>query len=376
MGRGKVEGHAGSHSFSPLFPGAAPAPMNRLFRMLRAAALITVLHPLSGCAAATVAADPAEGRFFATDDAALLALTADLGALEAGRREDDQHFRPGTLVYRGPNAGGVTRPVEVRVRGDSRRFLCDFPPLLIRFPGGPATGPVFGGHETLYHVGHCRSREPGFDVHVLREYLAYRIWSELSPVALRARPALIDYRDTGGRPDPGTRWAFLVEDRSRLARRLSGRFVDEPDSLDHDRIAVREAALLAVFQYLIGNTDWGIRTMHNVMILRTEDGVLHPVPFDFDFSGLVDAPYARPRRDLGLASVRERAYVGGCRPEAALRAALARVREARTVIHEASDALPGLEPAERAETRAYLTSFFRLLDDPVAVRREIVEACR
>ncbi|NIP58421.1 MAG: hypothetical protein GWM92_12065, partial [Gemmatimonadetes bacterium] len=105
-------------------------------------------------------------------------------------------------------------------------------------------------------------------------------------------------------------------------------------------------------------------------------GILHPVPFDFDFSGLVNAPYARPRQDLGLGSVRERAFVGTCRAGADVPAALARFRGARRRLLATVDRVPGLDPDERADARAYLESFYELLEDPGAVRREIVEACR
>jgi len=328
-----------------------------------------------GSAAAGLRAE--QDRFFSSDEPARLILETDLSAIEAGRlARDDPPFRPGTLRHLGPGEDTVTRTVEVRRRGNSRRYLCDFPPLLVRFPDGPPGGPVFGDHQALYHVGHCQNRDPGFDAYALKEYLAYRLWAEVAEIALRARPARITYLDTGGDVRAGTRWAFLVEDRSRLARRAGGSFVDDPASVEAGRVPVREATLLAVFQYMIGNTDWSIETMHNVMFLETGDGTLHPVPFDFDFSGLVNAPYARPRQDLGLASVRERAFVGACRTGADHPGALARLREARPRLLTTVDRVPGLEADQRAEARGYLESFFRLAEDPGAVRREIVEACR
>ncbi|HSR41220.1 MAG TPA: hypothetical protein VLL48_03590, partial [Longimicrobiales bacterium] len=225
----------------------------------------TVRHVLAAVLAASLFPASVAGRgrqagedpFFSTDEPARLTLETDLSAIEAGRlARDDPPFRPGTLRHLGPGEDTVTRTVEVRRRGNSRRYLCDFPPLLIRFSDRPPGGPVFGDHEALYHVGHCQNRMPGFDAHALKEYLAYRLWAGVAEIALRARPARITYLDTGGDVGAGTRWAFLVEDRSRLARRSGGSFVDDPASVEPGRVPVREATLLAVFQYMIGNTDW------------------------------------------------------------------------------------------------------------------------
>lgn len=116
--------------------------------------------------------------------------------------------------------------------------------------------------------------------------------------------------------------------------------------------------------------------MQDVMFLGTGDGALHPVPFDVDLSGLVNAPYARPRQDLGLASVRERGFVGACRPGADYPAAPARFREALQRLLATVDRVPGVEADQRSEAREYLETFFQLVEDPPAVRREIVEACR
>ncbi|NIP60908.1 MAG: hypothetical protein GWM92_20815, partial [Gemmatimonadetes bacterium] len=167
---------------------------------------------LSGGSAAAAALRAEQDPFFSSEEPAPLTLETDLTAIETGRlARDDPPLRPGILRYLGPGEDTVTRTVEVMRRGNSRRYLCDFPPLLIRIPEGSATGVVFGDQEALYHVGHCQNRRPGFDAYALKEYLAYRLWSRVGEFALRARPARITYVDTGGDVGAGTRWAFLVE---------------------------------------------------------------------------------------------------------------------------------------------------------------------
>ena len=63
---------------------------------------------------------------------------------------------------------------------------------------------------------------------------------------------------------------------------------------------------------MIGNTDWSEVAGHNVEVLGI-GGVALPVPYDFDFSGIVEAPYAVPGRSLSIKTVQDRLYRGWCR---------------------------------------------------------------
>ena len=79
-------------------------------------------------------------------------------------------------------------------------------------------------------------------------------------------------------------------------------------------------ALLDVFQYLIGNTDWsafagprGEDCCHNVVPYVRADGTFVPVAYDFDASGIVNPPHAAPDQRLPIRNVRQRLYRGRCR---------------------------------------------------------------
>jgi hypothetical protein len=64
---------------------------------------------------------------------------------------------------------------------------------------------------------------------------------------------------------------------------------------------------MALFQYMIGNTDWEIVSCRNIMLLQPADSSkIIPVPYDFDFSGLVSAPYASPSAESGVLTVQDR----------------------------------------------------------------------
>ena len=65
---------------------------------------------------------------------------------------------------------------------------------------------------------------------------------------------------------------------------------------------------MMLFEYMIGNTDFSIWALHNVRIVQDRARKLFPVPYDFDLSGFVHAPYATPDPRIGIRSVLDRLY--------------------------------------------------------------------
>ena len=60
---------------------------------------------------------------------------------------------------------------------------------------------------------------------------------------------------------------------------------------------------VALFEYMIGNLDWSVPVRHNIkLIVPKEDSnaIAFPVPYDFDYSGLVKTDYAIPPPELEL----------------------------------------------------------------------------
>ncbi|HSG46271.1 MAG TPA: hypothetical protein VLA43_00525, partial [Longimicrobiales bacterium] len=131
----------------------------------------------------------------------------------------------------------------------------------------------------------------------------------------------------------------------------------------------------------VGNTDFSLygapgTAPHNSVPVRWGAGRVIPVPYDFDWTGFVRAPYARPDPSLGIRNVRQRAYRGLCRPgldyEALYASFLARRDELTAVVRD--EAL--LEADERKEALEYLDDFWETLESDRDRTRRIQEACR
>src|ERR1044072_481256 len=105
---------------------------------------------------------------------------------------------------------------------------------------------------------------------------------------------------------------------------MEGRLVTQRDllsQLDRDWFT-----LMTIFEYMIGNLDVSIYEQHNVKLVQLPARKGDAIPYDFDYSGLVDAVYALPQAGIGVTTVRERLYRGPCRTAAELETFLAKFR--------------------------------------------------
>jgi hypothetical protein len=221
-------------------------------------------------------------------------------------------------------------------------------------------------------VTHCRDNND-FEQHVLREYMPYRIYGLLSPIAFRARLAKITYVDAASGKPLTTRYGMFIEDDGDVARRAGARSVDLPRTqfkdLDPDSLMT-----MTLFEYMIANTDVSIFKLHNVKLMVTEQRTTYPVPYDFDYSGLVDAPYANPDPKLGIATVRDRVYRGPCRSEAEFDLALGKFRAKKGEVMALYDSVPELSPGSRKQAQSYLESFYSATER-TRLKKTLVDGC-
>jgi|GEM_PF-233754 len=356
---------------SPASQAALRLPVRN--RSLSAAALVLTLG-LAHAGSPAGREGSAVPELFAADEPLAFELSLDRRALCRPRPRRTCTATPALLTYR--TVAGQTQRLDVRVRarGGWRDRHCDVPPLFIKLPAPPVSGP-FAAQRLLPLTTHCRTSSARYEQYVLKEYLAYRLYDLFTNKSLRTRLARVTYRDPGRRGRDAVRYGFIVEHFDHLVARHRSTLTD-PGALPLADADGAELATVELFQYLVGNTDWSIVAGHNVVRLRNARGALSAVPYDFDFAGLVGAPYASPPPQLRLRSVRERLFRGFCHPQLDWDRLFERFTARRGAALELIETLPGLEPAHRNDVREYVLDFFDVIASPDERQREIVAACR
>jgi hypothetical protein len=316
-------------------------------------------------------------RLFKEIEPLAFTLTADFGAINKERNPESIARFPAVLSL--PGEGGAERSVAVKLgtRGHFRLMArnCDFVPLRVEFPRDKTTaGTPFDGQTSLKLGTHCRG-DKAYDNYTLREYLTYRLFNMVTPLSFRARLARATYADAKTRKTIGTRSAIFIEHENEVARRFGGRVVELPRIVFTD-LEERTLTRMMLFEYMIGNTDFSIWALHNVRIVQDRARTLYPVPYDFDLSGLVNAPYGRPDPRLGLSRVTDRLYRGPCRSADDFDAVAESFRARRADMFTLLDSMRDLDAGARAEAKDYLESFFRTIERPASIKRQFVDGCK
>lgn len=338
-------------------------------------------------AACAIAPASAQTRLFSDNTELQAAIEGPLSTLvRTAQRGTDPY--PAAFVLQD---GATTHRFEIQLSagGISRRTggICAFPPLRLNFDGDAVRGTPMQGQNKLKLVTRCRANGNYEQLTVL-EYLAYRMYNEVTPLSFRVRPVRVTYRDTDGRRREETQLNFLIEDESDMARRNERRVPIDVQSAEvrSSQLDANAAATLSVFQYMIGNLDWdalqdhpGRGCCHNVKLIavsaEARAGIV-PVPYDFDYSGFVDAPYALAPEGLGINSVRQRVFRGYCVHNDALPAVLERFRARRDAVFATIDSETRLSESARRSAHAFIQGFYEIIDDPGRVNRQMVQRCR
>jgi hypothetical protein len=128
---------------------------------------------------------------------------------------------------------------------------------------------------------------------------------------------------------------------------------------------------------MIGNTDFSVAGLHNVELFFTDDGVVSPIAYDFDFAGAVNARYAAPDVTLHISNVRQRLFRGYCIDAGAYTRVFALFKEKKPEIYALySDEIGKLmDRGTVKETLRYFDEFYDTINDPRSARRSIIESC-
>ncbi|MCG8581586.1 MAG: hypothetical protein MI866_16795 [Bacteroidales bacterium] len=291
-------------------------------------------------------------------------------------RKKSEEYCEGRIVIYDTPADSTTIDVRCRARGNNRKDICFFPPVMLNFkPDSLFT--TEGYLAKLKLVTHCVNSKM-YEEYMLEEYLIYKLWELISPYALRTRLLDINYYDLGERGKNYKNKGFFIEPLYMMTQRtnsieIEGEYFHDAviNSLDADRVAF--------FCYMIGNTDWRIKSGHNVKFIKSIDEgreEITAIPYDFDHAGLVNASYARPAEWSSAKSVVERDYTGRCRDYDENYYQL--IKEFLAVEEDVYETIMNFEHLEAKKRKAiykYVAAFYKELKKPEAFIRNIRNSC-
>lgn len=298
------------------------------------------------------------------DDTLAMKLESDFKALQKNKGTKD--YQPAILYFTDNTGKKTSLEIEIRPRGKMRRRLCDIPPLKIRLPG-KGEDP-----RTLKMVTFCKD-SPKYEQYLLREYFAYKLYNMLTDVSFRVQLVKMYFKDTNGEDAPSESFAILIENEKDLVKRVNG-FTLPDGAAEPDNLRTQEVEIFCLFQYMIGNTDWFPITSHNLKILGL-DGKNYPVlvPYDFDYSGLVNAPYATSDKRLELVDVTNRYYQGMKRETSETLQTFGLFLSKKADVMGFCEKFPYFDGKSRKHVVKYLREFYEIIEQPRRYKQEILK---
>lgn len=344
----------------------------RIFRMYLACIGFIAAQALS--AQEAILSDSRNNDFFNSDSILELTLITDISSLLSDRG-DNPSYHDAQLCFTGENGSKVEFKVSVRVRGNFRKKpeSCDFPPLKLKFYEDETLGTIFEGFPDLKLVSHCQTGFPDFEQYVLQEYLIYKLYGIFTDFSFKVRLARIRYVDETNTMDTLYHFAFFIENPEDLAARNGGSML-ELGTVPQDQLEMEQLALVAVFNYMIINTDYSIPILHNLELISMDYFKPPvPVPYDFDWSGMINIPYNYNYNDEDGYPQRE--YKGPCLKRKELNRVFEYMKEKRPEVFMLYIRFPYLEGSIRSRIMNDLNNFYLIIDNRRLVKQEILENC-
>ncbi len=298
-------------------------------------------------------------------------LSGNLRDMMADRTDEPKNY-PITLSYKKPDSSFQSLQILTKTRGHFRKQkgVCDYPPLLLSFtPGVELKASIFKDQNRMKLVMPCSG-----DQYVVREYMVYKIYNLVTPKSFRARLVRVTLDDTE-RKKQQSFYGILLEEENQVALRNNG--VSVVRKIIPEQSNKENFLQMALFEYLIGNTDWSVQYLQNIKLIAPDStAVPYTIPYDFDHSGMVNVPYAKPAEELQLGSVRIRRYRGYCIADLKqFEPAIALYNRIKVSLYALYRDNTILDPKYIKQTISYFDEFYETINNPKGVQKEFGYPC-
>jgi len=200
-------------------------------------------------------------------------------------------------------------PMSITIRGKFRRMKCDFPPLMLNFKKSMLKKLDLNNIDQIKLVTHCMENEEG-EANLEEQRLIYQAYEAVTPYAYRTIWVTVHYCDTNHPDVCNTYSGFLLEPDENVSQRL-GVHEKKAFNVHEDSIDVESYGNTAAFNFMIGNRDWSVASDRNAkLFFQSSTGKYIIIPYDFDYSNVVDASYRKENYPKSMTNEYDRIYEG------------------------------------------------------------------
>lgn len=298
-------------------------------------------------------------RLFEDDKPLNISLRFDLTTYFKTKSKKD--YIKANITFHLSKTDSIAQDIRVRTRGVFRNQYCYYAPIELNFKKADFGYADLNRISKIKLVPQCNVGSEN-ENYVLREYLIYKLFNVMTDTSFRVRLLTINYIDTEKKRKSIRQYGFFIEPVEMLAARTNSVQIISK-ALNQKSIVPKVMDRIAIFNYMIGNYDWAVPNQHNIKVLKPL--VFDPlnlaaaVPYDFDFTGLVNAGYAIPEDKItGTTNIRERIFLGVCRSRELYSKDLEAFLQKKNEFYKVINEFPYLNTKQKKDMTLYLDEFF------------------
>ena len=313
--------------------------------------------------------------FFASEEPLQITLCFDIREFIKTRSQPE--YYDARLTVKISENDSISQNIKLKARGIMRLSYCSFPPILLKFKDSDNETERIQGKGSIKLVTHC-NKSSSFEGYVFKEYLTYRLFNLVTPYSFKTRLVKINYVDINKPDNAFTAYGFLIENEDKMAERNNTVIIKNKNITQRNMNSI-DMERVAVFNYMIGNTDWSVPLQHNVKILKSlevlsDKGI--PVAYDFDYSGLVNTIYSAPAEELPIKIVTERYYLGLCFGDEELKPIIEEFGGMQGQLLGTIKDFEYLSKGEKKQVETYINGFYKMYRNQNILISDLNRTCK
>ena len=315
-------------------------------------------------------------EIFGSEDPLECTLAFDIKQLQ--KNKDEESYQDALVTIKLDDGVLLEKNIRLKSRGIFRKDFCNLPPIMLNLKDTTGKSIETTGIKTIKLVTHCHDNK-AYTQYVLKEYLVYKLYNLLTEQSFKVRLMKIRYIDTGSKKSKEyLNYGFVIEDVDRVAERNDAMEIDIK-TLNREHLEMESMTRVAIFQFMIGNTDWSVPGLHNIKLLKSNDFTKTtpiPVPYDFDFCGFVNAPYSTPAEHLGIENVRIRYFRGICMSLDEYKAALQEFHDVKERVYQTLLEFEYIDDKTRKDITRFVDDFYKIIESDKLITSSFSSTCK
>jgi len=292
------------------------------------------------------------------------------------KNKDVDEYVDAKISYYVKDCTLVEKKVRIKPRGNRRKSVCYIPPIRIDFNDEDYQIDLFDGWGKVKLVSSCKAAT-NYEQYVLKEYLAYKSYETLTEISFKTFFLKVNFIDSEDKKKPFVSYSFILEDIDELATRNDAIEV-ETNGLLPVHLYRPTMNLVGMYQFMIGNEDWYVPNLHNLKLIKSTDHKKPqpiPIPYDLDYSGLVNALYAVQHERIPVEKITDRYYMGTCLLDEEYREIVKTFLDNKAEILRIFEESNYLQKASRNYSLKYLNDFYDIIENEKKGKSMIMKDC-